>query len=410
MYKLERWVLQSVTVGVMATTSDVNSLRMLEDRAAAAAARVGQITRADEAARAELADCAAQWHQAGASLRTIAASLGMNHVQVKRMIDQTDRPYPRSVVPIISAHQLLEYYLPSFGEPERAIVTFNEGDMLLSAGIHPAAYASVFSALYLPNLLLFNAAGDALGIQDANCGYGGTGPSNTEWLLKRLDWPADQIPMVFTHRYLELSRSGPIRAEADPISHIRSSSLTVLPDGGIHIRPTRRDLMSGPGKPGISREQRHNYVHNGEGNLAKDWIAEVFDATPRFPWADGVRVARCYLSHEAIAKAGLRDRGLSYSGPSFASVIIEQGDSQLWCQTSVPLDYTEHFSDATLKLLDIAGLAQERASTPTRWLRKLFGGVTQKPDFIDVSVSGQSTLRRDPTDMKISAQTEAEVS
>lgn len=395
----------------MSTTKlDANSLRMLEDRAVAAAARVGQITLADEAARAELADWAVQWHQAGASLRTIAASLGMNHVQVKRMIDQTDRPYPRSVVPIISAHQLLEYYLPSFGQPERAIVTFNDGDMLLSAGIHPADYASFFSELHLPNLLLFNADGDALGIQDANCGYGGCGPSNTEWLLERLDWPADQIPMVSTHRYLELSRSGPIRAEVNPISHVDSRWLTVLPDGGIRIRPrSGRDATFKLGGSGV-REQQDNYVHNGEGNLAKDWIAEVFDATPRFLWADGVRVARCYLSHEAIAHAGLRDRGRSYSGPSFASVIIEQGDSQLWCQTSVPLDYTEHFSDATLNLLDTAGLAQDRTSTPTRWLRKLLGGVTQKRDFIDVSVSGQSTLRRDPSDMAISAKTEAEIS
>jgi hypothetical protein len=80
------------------------------------------------------------------------------------------------------------------------------------------------------------------------------------------------------------------------------------------------------------------------------------------------------------------------------TVILEQGDTQLWCQTSVPLDWTEFLSQETYDLLGRADLYPEslRDMEPHTWFQKLLARRAQRPPYVDISQDGASHLRREP--------------
>lgn len=66
-----------------------------------------------------------------------------------------------------------------------------------------------------------------------------------------------------------------------------------------------------------------------------DWARDVLHASPPLRWAQGKRVARCYRTFAAVEDAGLR--GGSHFGDSGpVTVIIEQGQLQLWCVLPCP--------------------------------------------------------------------------
>lgn len=368
--------------------------RAAEEAVVAAAARWRAAQASERTTRAHLAQRVAAWQEAGATQRAIARRIGLRHPYIRRLIEEAPEPPTdpgRQLVPTLTATQFLNSYAEAFGEVAEVLVSFNDGDTLLESGRHPEAFASEGSHLSVPNLLLINADGDMVGIEDCNCGYGGTGPSNTVWFLRQLDWPAEQHDLVFRCRFLRLRRDEVLRQEPQPVSYIDYRMMEFDgDDDGINVlvdRPSRRWRFDAS-----IRDE------NGEGNLAGDWIRAVFNAKPRFPWADGPRVARCYLSYDAIRDAGLSRSSHGLRGPENVTVILEQGDTQLWCQTSLPLDWTEYLSDDTYQLLEEFDVypAQLRDAEPRTWFQKMMARRAARPPFVDISKEGNLSLRREP--------------
>lgn len=330
-------------------------------------------------ARAQLDRSVATWVEAGASKREVASRIGVSHPHVTTMVERArslpaDHDVSKRLIRILEPHQLQEH-LQVFGEVAEALIAFNDGDILVESGKHPAAFAHG-TRTEVPMMLLLNARGDALGVKQCNAGYGGTGPSNSVRVLTDLCWTEWEAKLVLRHRFVHLKRGQEPRAEERSITGV---------SGGIRMVDGNPTVLIG------------HQLGSRVSQAVTDWI-EVFDRSPRLPWADGPRVARCYLNPEAAEVAGLRRRSSWGWGDEFMSVIVEQGETQLWCAAFVNYDWTTHMSEEAYEILDAANLypGDLRDSEPHSWVQRLLARHRTRPSFVDVSPSGDRTLLREP--------------
>lgn len=324
----------------------------------------------------------------GVSQREVAAMLGVSSVTVHRFMDpDAARTDPARIVPVIQLAALGEV-LEAFGPVKRLLVAFHEEDAILATKLSPGEFA-VGGRVYLPHALLTNARGDWLGVQDCLCGYGGTGPHNTLSLLAALELDPEPLkPTIFANRFvdLDLSSSEVGISASDPISHIDLRGALVI-DGVVIAGLGRRNrdtyLEPPPAEPDAHRR-------NGEGNTLSDWRQKILDRDPVLPWAKGPRSARCYLSYEAIRRADLEhvDQWETWR----PTVVVEQGDLQLWCPAGLATHWSELLSPDAVRILEQLALVPPALGLAER-LRRLAPGAT-RPDYVDLG-----ELRRDPADL-----------
>lgn len=401
----------------------VENTSVPEREAVRAVARYRAAQGAVEDTREELATRVAAWVKAGATQRAVASRLGISHPTVGALLDRaghirhTSAPsapqtnvdttidrtrdadgaeHIKRPVPMLRLADL-DDYLPAFGDVREAYVAFSSLDVLLESGLHPAAFA-YSSLVEPPTMLLRNDRGEAIGVQDCNAGYNGTGPGNAEQVLRELGWPEDVAEQVYQYRFMHLSRERVERTELNPLSIAGPGRLRLIDGKPTVVVDAGTMRLAAPIGPLQSGEQDDPWrERNGESHRLEDWITTLLNREPRLPWADGERVARCYLDREVAEAHGLRVP-TAFGASEVLSVIVEQGEAQLWFPAVFPLDWTEYISKEAYRLLAAAGLYPDEstAAHPHAWLRRLLAGRRRRPPYIDLSPSGASSLNRQP--------------
>lgn len=372
--------------------------RIAEREAIEAATRWKVVADQEQAALSFFAVKARKWREAGASPREIGAATGVSPTEVESLIENQpavqSTDLTRVPVPVVTMSQFFDFYQDLFGEVYEVTIAFNSSDILFESGRHPEVFAQGNGSIYVPTLMMRNARGDLITIRDCNCGYSGTGPSNSADLLRKLDWADDEVKLVFYHRFVQLRRDGDHIAERYPRTDVSVGEIQLDPSGGINIVPAPVSAFE-------LRLARANDDPDPRLAPFTGWIGQLFDRAPRMSWADGHRVARCYLTHDAIDAANMRSNtGMMHSyRPDYISVIIEQGGTQLWCQTSIPYDSHAILSQETYHLLDMAGLYPKdlHDSEPSSRIQKLLARRPKKLPYYDICTDGTHALNRVPT-------------
>lgn len=339
-------------------------------------------------------------HHAERSWRDLGHEFNMSHTQARRMAESARNP-TISQVPVMRLEEAVAA-LAGFGQITRMVQGFEEIDVLLASGINPVAF-SFGTSIHVPHLLLQNAAGVWVGIEDCTCGYGGTGPHNTVDLLAELNVKGPLRDVVMGHRYIDLALvDGELQVQRDAEGKLQAAG-----PGALETQP-RVDIPPPDtviGDVVIARLQRGDWL-TGTGHILYadqptfqrraellGWAGAVLLSDTPPAWADGPLRARCYLDHATMERAGLlSDYSRGYNeGPR--GLIIERGQLQLWCPVSPPLRAHELFNSETRTALQVLGFTpQEPAGYLERIVQKIAG--LTPPPYIDLPEGG--TLNYDP--------------
>ncbi|MEU9480757.1 hypothetical protein [Streptomyces sp. NPDC048191] len=331
-----------------------------------------------------------------ASRRSLARELGVTHPVITAMIERAKKDaYPADstpLVPVLSALQATEYVRSgAFGQVTGAMVAMSETDILLESGRHPKAFADGTS-ISAPNTLLRNAEGELLGVEECLAGYGGTGPSNSLRLLRDLGWAEEVAREVFHHPFVEFDiERGVVRSSPDTLHHC-GGNLEFT--GGHLVARLRRGRPWDP----------YNRAPANDPLRLRTWVDEILNQPERFPWAAGPRVARVYLNRDTAV--GLQDRVRFRPGVrnSPFSVVIEQGELQLWCSAIYPSDWAELLSQEQLDVLAAADVYPAEAE-PRGWLDRFLPRRRERPDYIDISADGTGALQHEPDGSQLDGET-----
>lgn len=361
---------------------DLQSAERQRDRDVAA---LDEFAQANEEAKAE------------ASRRTLARELGVTHPVIKTMIERAAKDtYPvdsTPLVPVLSAYQATQYVKSgAFGHVTGATVAMTETDILLESGRHPKAFADG-TRISAPNMLLRNAEGELLGVEECLAGYGGTGPSNSLRLLKELGWTEEVAREVMHYRFIEFDiERGVVRTNEESLHHCGGN---LEYTGGHLVARLRRGRPWTP----VGRT-----TPAGDPLGLRTWVDEILNQPENYPWVAGPRVARVYLNRDTAT--GLQDRIRYRPGirNSPFSVVIEQGELQLWCSAIYPSDWAELLSKEQLDVL--AAVDMYPADTePRGWLDKFLPRRRERPNYIDISADGTSALQYEPDGAELDGET-----
>ncbi|MFJ8166521.1 hypothetical protein ACIRBY_37155 [Streptomyces sp. NPDC096136] len=305
-------------------------------------------------------------HETG--VRAIGRELGVTHRAVTGMVERarTRTPHPSAdapLIPVLGAEEARAYVESgALGDLTRVQVAFNPADIVLESGLDPSVFPDLGDH-DAPNMLIHGADGAVIGVEECLSGYGGTGPSNTVRLLKELDFPEDIRREVYPHRYIELTRSGVIRASEESLHRV-GGGLALSPDGGHFVVRVREDMP----------------------RAVADWTAEVMAEPAKYPWAAGPRRARVYLDRAAAAP--LQEPYRVWRGNHTFTVVIEQGRLQLWVAAYPPFRFNDILSREQLLVLDAADLRPADVE-PRTWLDRFIPARRERPPFLVISEDGQ---------------------
>ncbi|MGW9436751.1 hypothetical protein [Streptomyces sp. NPDC055607] len=335
--------------------------------------------------------------RAEASRRTVARELGVTHPVITSMIERAGRdPYPvdpTRLVPVFSAYEAAQYVKSgAFGQVTGATVAFTETDILLESGRHPKAFADG-TRIAAPNMLLRNGEGELLGVEECLAGYGGTGPSNSVRLLEELGWDKEIARQVMHYRFIEFDKEqGVVRTSEESLHHCGGS----LEYTGGHLVARLRH-----GRPWAPVGRT---TPAGDPLGLRTWVSEILNQPEAYPWVAGPRVARVYLNRDTAT--GLQDRIRYRPGVRNTpfSVVIEQGELQLWCSAIYPSDWAELLSKEQLDVLAAVDMYPADVE-PRSWLDRFLPRRRERPDYIDISADGTSGLQREPDGSELDGET-----
>lgn len=256
---------------------------------------------------------------------------------------------------------------------DRVLASFGDRDTIFLSGLPPVVFrrpgASAFRA---PHLLLHVTEPDEwIAVDDVQVGYGGYGPTQTRHVL------VDELRLIDSElvdaiAYSRVSIVDPNASPADWFHtddwpYVKVPSLTVDPSG-YAISTTEVDHVP-PGDGGFAaaaawRARRVPSANemNPPSGLHR-WIELLDGRLPSkvaFPqWLKGERRARVFLDRQEAIRQGFQWRGENHSSPT---VIIEQGDLQIWLRTPSPDNESQWLSDQAHRALMLANVAGSRAS------------------------------------------------
>ncbi|WP_371666329.1 hypothetical protein OG306_40435 (plasmid) [Streptomyces sp. NBC_01241] len=335
--------------------------------------------------------------KAEASRRTLARELGVTHPVIKSMIERAGRDAypvdPTRLIPVLSASEAARYVKSgAFGHVTGATAAFTETDILLESGRHPKAFADG-TRIAAPNMLLRNAEGELLGVEECLAGYGGTGPSNSFRLLQELGWREEVAREVLHYRFIEFDiEQGVVRTSEESLHHCGGS--LEYTDGHLVARLRRGRPWTPVGRT----------APVGDPLGLRTWVDEILTKPETYPWVAGPRVARVYLNRDTAT--GLQDRIRYRPGVrnSPFSVVIEQGELQLWCSAIYPSDWAELLSKEQLDVLAAVDMYPADVE-PRGWLDKFLPRRRERPDYIDISADGTSVLQHEPDGSELDGET-----
>jgi hypothetical protein len=240
-------------------------------------------------------------------------------------------------------------------------------DLVLRSGLAPAQFALRDGMIELSNCLLVNDRSQWLIVQGPNCGYSGEGPRKTVELLERLGAQRSATDTtVVGNRYLRvaLADDAIVERAAHPLTHITFDREDVV--GGVTIvglRPPRHAMNPEWLEFGDKTAfERYVMAREGGGSTVRHWCDEILCADDRPAWASGPARVRCYRSYAAAAGLDAGERWRVFR----PTLVIEQGDLQLWCDAGVP-DASELLTRDAVRVLELVGLPVPRRTGCSAW-------------------------------------------
>jgi len=284
--------------------------------------------------------------------------------------------------------------LDAFGQPAELLAAKCAEDLVLRSGLQPAQFALRDGRVELPNCLLVNDRSEWLIVQGPNCGYLGHGPRKTVELLERFGAHACATDeTVVGSRYLRvaLGADAVVDRSTNPLTHITFEQADVVTGVMIvSLSPPRHPMDPEWLEPGKQTPFRQYLMsREGGGNTVKDWCDEILCSSDPPDWVSGPPRVRCYRTYEAAAGLAAREHWQNFR----PTLVLEQGNLQLWCDAGVP-GPNELLSRQASRVLELVGLHVPQESRMQRLLRR----AAPRSAYIDVDEDGAG-LSHEPVNL-----------
>ena len=248
-------------------------------------------------------------------------------------------------VPVLPYDVAGEYVQAREAVVVRSISGFNSSDVLLRAGFHPLAFTADHPHKYLvPRMVWQLSTGDWIGVDGVNVGYGGTGCDFAETALRHAGLSEETAGHIAAFRFCDvegLDTSDPlwetsVRWPVEPrqvpeimddgnlVVHLgeRLSNVTNDHFGGLEIN-----------RPDPDESGFYPSSHPIDGVTAWfNFLDQPQDTLPS--WARGTRTITFILDDVSAEQHGYvlnaDNWGISRGRRSFPSIVISQGDIQIW--------------------------------------------------------------------------------
>lgn len=355
-----------------------------------------------------------------ASKSSLGRILGFSHTHIGNLVERA-RSAPaapaRERIPVMENTLAGEYVMSIGARVIRSVSGFHAGDVLVTSGLDPRLFAEEGQQrLNVPYMLWHLDTGDWVGVSQATVGYGGTGCDYARSALERAGISRDAARTIVRWRYCDAvnvddettwktSQRWPVSARSTPIV-MDDRMIVPFGDGLSTLQPYQHLAVDRHRDP---VDETGFYPSVTEESHLEAWL-RFLDDSPNLPdWARGERVARVFRNAEAAAEDGFvaTSKAWGRAGTTaYASIVIEQGNVQLWGFYYRPRDTTQYLPEEAYQVLSLASVypadlatRDERAARP--WSRFVAGFVPHRdglPDRIDVSVSAGETLAYLPTE------------
>lgn len=248
-------------------------------------------------------------------------------------------------IPVLSYQVAGEYVHTRGSEVVRSISGFSTGDVLMRAGFHPRAFSTSGARRYrVPAMIWQLGTGEWIGIDSVSVGYGGTGCSQAETALRRAGIPEETAAHIAAFRFCDvrdLHTSTPIW-ETSMIWPVEPRQTPAIADNGtllIHcgerLRSVANSLYRTPRTNRPDPDERGFYPSSHPIDGVTAWINFLDQPQDTLPsWARGERTITLIFDDASAAQYDYvltADRwGNSRGNRSFPSIVISQGDFQIW--------------------------------------------------------------------------------
>lgn len=345
------------------------------------------------------------------SKSSIGRLLGFSHTHVSNLIDASAAaPNPASrEIPIVRGEDAGMFIHDAGARVVRSVSGFSEADVLEATGVDPRLL-SERDSIRPPNMMWLLDTGEWVGIDNVNVGYGGGGPRAAKTALLGAGISESIAEEIVYSRFCDTndalngSIDGWTRSDRWPVYSrgipLRSDDRMIVMFGdGLY---TRHDsLLDVRGRPEVDE---NGFYPSATGISRLDaWLAFLDDTAQLPHWAQGVRVARVFRNDAAASEAGFVAAPFSPGRSSQAvhpSVVIEQGDVQLWgvfpregaSAAYLPEKAWEVLAKASVYPDDLRRINQQWQHPFLKFVKSLGWASDKLPDMIDISASGQDAL------------------
>lgn len=285
----------------------------------------------------------------------------------------------------------------------RSISGFDESDAALRSNLSPAVF-TVEDRLDPPNMLWQLDTGEWVGVSHTQVGYGGEGPQLAASALIAAGVAENLAEEISWYRFCDaVDITDPQTWETSRVWPVEGRSWPLLVDG-------RLVVAWGPGMPGrgYSRRLKMNqpdpdpsgfYPSSQATPGWEQWI-DFLDQEDLPIWAEPImqrRTAWLFYDETQAEEHGFQLEGRELGRGRFASptVVLTQGDVQLWAFHPRPEEPGRLVHDDTLKFLKRAGLPTEhiereerrRITWWSRLWRSLVGERVPEPMRVEPAIS-----------------------
>lgn len=354
------------------------------------------------------------------SKSAIARLLGFSHTHVGTLIERAravPEPVASTRIPVMKNTIAGEYVSSTGARIVRSVSAFSPSDALAQSGLDPRLFATDGrQSIHVPNMLWKLDTGEWIGVEQVNVGYGGTGPGLAHDALTRAGVDDATASAIVRWRFCDAAdiddpdswttrRVWPVHARSVPL---------ILDDRMIVLFG---DRLTMPRYGGDGPKQRDQDIDETgilpsehQESPLQGWLRFLDEVDDLPTWAQGTRVARVFRNDEAAAADGFTITSGLWStlrGQTIhPSVVIEQGNVQLWGTFYRPHDTTQYLPEEAYEVLAMASVypaelaaRDERAARPWgRFVSTFFNIRDGLPDIIDISTDAKTELSYVPSE------------
>lgn len=327
--------------------------------------------------------------------------LGISATAVANLIDGIEAPAGQDRMVVLDNTDAGLYVRKQGARIVRSISSFDDSDAWAHALIDPRDLYDEDGKGELPHVFWLLDTGEWVGVTNATVGYGGTGCGYTEQALIAAGTDPQAAHDIVSWRFCDardITDPGTwTTSDRWPVTRLTAPTVT---NGYLIARfgPALRHLETSWRRSEATVDSTGFYPSASEQTAADAWIA-LLDSPDCPVWAQGPRRARIFVDSEAAALQEYithgQFHGLLHSPYVCPTVVIEQGDLQLWAHFDRPSEPWRLLSDETYAFLRLAGIEtaelededERRGSTVSRTVRSLLRTDRNLAPYFDVAIS-----------------------